>query len=321
MATATKPYCKHGCSLTMTNPECPDHGDAKGLRVIMPSGVGVYYVDEDHSYWRMRPDNGKRGTRLTGVTTITKALDIDPEGLMRWAAKTNGIGIGDLVRPVLEQLRAEPGDITLVEGLAWLEDHETLWARLEDAQLTYNDVRDRAGTVGTNVHELAFRALAAGKPVPDYDDLTEAERGWARGVVEFWLDHDPETGLAEQILVDPELGVAGRTDWLGKLRATCTDELCLCHEVVSERGCIDLKTGGYLSAAAHAQVHGYRDLAATSGLGATTWGGLLQVDEGGSYRLIRAEGGVLDFHNAVAAYRSAGAIDREAGKAREARKA
>jgi hypothetical protein len=55
-------------------------------------------------------------------------------------------------------------------------------------------------------------------------------------------------------------------------------------------GIIDLKTGGFLSAAAHAQVGGgYPMLVAESGWDAPEWAAMLQVKDGG-YTLVEAEG-------------------------------
>lgn len=288
----------------------------KGLRVTLPAGHGCYYVDEGHEYWRLKEDGG-RGTRLTGVTTAVKTLDLSPDALMRWAARTNGIGIAQLVSPVLDALEEAP-DPTLAVKLEWLRDHTTIWQTLEDEQLTYDDVKTAKGVVGTNVHELAFQALGVGKAVPDLDKMTPEERVRAQAVMAFFLDHDPQVHQVEQIVCDPELGVAGRLDLRCTLGSTCGDTLCPCNGLKGP-GIVDAKTGNYISAAAHAQLQGYRYLARVSGFGDSDWACLLKLREDGSYELVRAEGDQGDFLNAVATYRSAGRIDREAGKARAAR--
>ena len=230
----------------MTTRDCPDHGEIKGLRAIMPSGDGCYYVDSDHSYWRMRPDNGNRGTRLTGVTTVTKTLDVDPKHLLKWAARTNGIGIAMLAAPIIDALVRGDGDRTADE-LNWLRSADSIWETLEQEQLTYDDVREAKAVVGTNVHERAFQALALGQPVPDLAALTEVERQRAQEVMAFWLDHEPDADLVEQIVLSLEHGVAGRVDFIGKLNARCGDQLCPCQQIeLGSRGVLDAKTGGYL---------------------------------------------------------------------------
>lgn len=289
-------------------------------RIDLPSGATLWYVDDGHpseqmrhSYWRHNEKTGKRGTRLTGVTTAVKTLDYDPDRLLTWAAKTQCIGIAELVGPVL---LGEVG----VEELAWLASHESIWRELESAELTFEDVRNRAATKGTNVHRYTLEALAKGRAVPDFEQMTDEEIGYSRGVVAFWLDHEPEPEQVEQIVYSVRLGVAGRLDFRGRI-ARCEDEHCACHAIdTAAIGVLDLKTGNYLSAAAHAQVGGgYPRLAGESGFGESEWALILKVRADGSYELVEAEGTPEGFEAAVAAYREAGRISREAEKKRKAR--
>lgn len=282
--------------------------------VELPSGDALWYIDDDHpsqqmrhSYWRHNPKTGKKGTRLTGVTTITKVLDYDPSRLLNWAAETQCIGIAEL-------FLADPDDTT------WLASKEQIVQALREASLTFDDVRDLAATEGTNVHKIAFQALAMGRDMPDLDALSERERGLAYAVMAFWLDHDPEAAQIEQIVYAPTLGVAGRLDFRGTLDR-CDNEDCHCHRLdLSEPGVLDLKTGGFLSAAAHAQVGGgYPMLAELSGFGNSGWAVILQVRDDGTYDLVPVRGTPAGFAGAVETYREAGRINREAGKDREAR--
>jgi hypothetical protein len=272
-------------------------------RVDLPSGETLWYVDEDHSYWRHNPKTGKRGTRLTGVTTICKVLDFDPSRLLRWAAQTQCRGIAELVGPIL----LGEGEI---ESLAWLANHESIWRELERAELDFEHIRDQAGEEGTNVHVLAFQALAMGRPVPDLDALSAVERAKAQAVMAFWLDHDPEPEQVEQIVYS-ERGRISR----------CDDEWCGCQEVdVDEPGVIDLKTGKHLFSAAHEQVGGgYPLLAKESGFGESVWALFLKVTDDGDYDLIPARGTPEGFEISVSAYREAGRISRESSKDFKAR--
>jgi hypothetical protein len=280
-----------------------------GERVDLPSGDSLWYFDEDHSYWRHNPQTEKRGRRLTGVTTIVKPLDYNPENLLRWAARTQCEGIALLYKE-------SEGE----EFLRWLTDANAIWRELEAHGLTYENIKDRKGEEGTNVHQDAFQALAMGRAVPNLDALRYRERGLARAVSAFWLDHEPKADLVEQIVYSRRLGVAGRLDFRGLLTARCDNPLCACQEADGP-GVVDLKTGNFISAAAHAQVGGgYPLLAEESGFGGGDWAAILQVREDGSYDLFKAEGTPQYFESAVDTYRSAGKINYAAGKAREARK-
>jgi hypothetical protein len=293
-----------------------------GERIDLPSGDSLWYYDEDHSYWRHNPKTGERGRRLTGVTTVVKTLDHDPSNLLRWAAKTQCIGVAELY----ELTVAADGP----DALHWLSTQDAIWRELTDHELTFEHVRDRAAKRGTNVHEIAFQALGMGRPVPDLDLLTEEEQGHAKAIMAFWLDHEPDPDCVEQIVYSERLGVAGRLDLLGSINGF--DGPCV----------IDAKTGKYLSAGAHAQVGGgYPLLAVESGLvdqlidtevgaaerliahlhDATSriTSLLLQTREDGTYELIPAEGTPEQFEAAVAAYRAAGVINGAAARSRKAR--
>jgi hypothetical protein len=292
--------------------------------IELPSGDALFFIDDDHpseqmrhSYWRANWKKVKgvegwhSGTRLTGVTSVTKTLDYDPSKLLNWAAKTQCIGIAQLVGPMIAE-GLDLGEFT------WLLDHESIWRELEAAGLTFDDVRDQAATKGTNVHRAALQALAMGAAVPDYESLTDDERRLTQGVVAFWLDHEPEPEQVEQIVYSPSLGVAGRLDFRGQL-ARCDDDACSCQEIEGI-GVLDLKTGNYISAASHAQVGGgYPLLAEDSGFGKSDWALILKVTVDGEYELVPVHGTPAGFAGAVATYREAGRIDREAGKDRTKR--
>lgn len=285
-----------------------------GERIDLPNGSAVYYVDADHSYWRCKPD-GSRGRRLTGVTTVVKPFDFDPERLLKWAAKKNGEGIATLVADCL----STDGDAEdLRTALVWLLDEDTIWRELENAELTFAHIRDQAAVKGTNVHKLALQALAMGKAVPDYEGMTVEERGYAQGVVGFWLDHSPEPLQVEQIVADEELGVAGRPD----LRAVihdCGDELCPCAE--GQVGLIDAKTGFWISQQHHAQVAMYDLLLAKCGFGASDFTAILKVAEDGTYELLPVRADPTDALVALDVYRRSARIRNEASKDRKARQA
>lgn len=302
-------------------------------RIDLPNGESVWYIDthptdpgQNHSYWRHNPKTERKGRRLTGVTTAVKTLDYSPDNLLKWAARTQMIGVADLYK-----LAVAGGGFEGLGELDWLSTPEAIWRKLEEHALTFEHVRDRAAKRGTNVHEVAFQALGMGRPVPDLERLTEEERGHARAIMAFWLDQEPKPVAVEQVVYSDRLGIAGRLDFLGTLNGF--DGLCV----------VDAKTGKYISAAAHAQVGGgYPLLAVESGLVTldeeeTRYADgdeliavtkeaagrlnslLLQTREDGTYELVPAEATPEDFESAVATYRAAGKINGAAGRARKAR--
>jgi hypothetical protein len=283
----------------------------------MPSGASCFYRDSDHSYWlgiepkkKRTPDGDWKGCgRLTGVSTVANPFDFNPENLMRWAARTNGIGIAMLAAPALA---LDEADVMKAE-LAWLEDDRTIWRALEQARLTFNDVRDIAAERGTNVHKHALHALATGKTVPDYAELTEEEHGYAQGVASFWLEHDPEPLQAEQVVMDPDMSVAGRLDLRARLKARCRRPGCPCAEMPAGGvSLIDVKTSGYLPLKHHVQIAGYDHCAQTSGFGASDAAWILQVDAEGGWKLVPCRATREDFELAVNVYRRAAQIGNAA---------
>lgn len=287
-----------------------------GECITLPNNIRLWYFDEDHSYWRCKEDGG-RGKRLTGVTTAIKPIDFRPDTLMRWAARENGKGIAILASDGLSLEEAEDMRV----ALGWLESGEAIWAALEEASLTYDQLRDAKATIGTNVHEQALRALAQGAAVPFFENMTPEEQGYAQGVVRFWLDHDPEALQVEQVVCDPTLGVAGRLDLRGRLRAECQVGACPCH--LGGVGLLDAKTSRYVGTRDHVQVAGYDHLAVVCGIGPSDWRGVLHLRPDGSYALHAGAGGkpvatTKDFLAAVDLYRRAARIERDARRVADA---
>lgn len=283
----------------MTDPEM--YGDLE--HHVMPSGAEVFYRDSDHSYWAGAKQNGDGKwcgvDRLTGVSTVVAPLDFRPDSLMRWAANQNGHGVSLLAASGLDLDDADD----MRTALRWLESANSIWAALEEAHLLYSDRTADKAKVGTNVHKHALHALASGWPLPDFAAMTEEEHGYAMGVVGFFMDHEPETLQAEQVVVSAALGVAGRFD----LRARMGGETWL----------VDAKTSGFISAKAHAQIAGYDQLAFDSGFGETDRHGILQVGPDGSYELIEGQATADEFVAALRVYRASARIAKASRKARE----
>jgi hypothetical protein len=289
-------------------------------RADLPGGP-VYYRDSDHSYWReiaKRSGEWCGKGRLTGVSTVVGPMDFRPDALLRWAAKSNGAGVAMLAA---EGLSLEDAD-DMRAALRWLESPESIWQALVDNHATFEDIREEAASRGTNVHKDSLHAMALGRPVPDFSEMTDEEKGYSMGVVGFFHDHDPETIQAEQVVADLELGVAGRFDLFCTPRARCDDALCPCHYLLpGETARIDAKTSGYISAKAHVQLGGYEHCAQVSGLDGSDAQWILQLAEDGAYRVILSHGTADDFRAALDVYRRSGRVGREANQARKAREA
>lgn len=302
---------------------------------VMPNGAVCFYRDSDHSYWpsikpkSKKPDAEWSGCKpqLTGVSTVSGPFDFQPDNLMRWSARTNGIGIALLAA---DALALEDAD-DIKTALAWLEDHTTIWKALQEAGLTYEDLREQRADEGTNVHKHALYALASGKAVPDYDEMTAVEHGYAQGVAAFWLEHDPLPLQAEQVVIDLGLGVAGRFDLRARLRARCGRPKCPCQSMLllaegetpptpgAGLFMADAKTSGFIPTKHHVQVAGYEHCASVSGLGETEAQWILQVDPAGGWELIPCRANAEDFAIATYAYRRSARIAKDAKNDRKER--
>ena len=301
------------------------HDECPFEMFTMPSGAVVWYHDERHAYYRdvkrksKQPDAEWVGVgRLTGVSTVVGPADFRPENLLRWAARTNGIGVAILAADALTLENAE--DIRL--NLAWLNSADAIWRELQANNLTFEDVRDQAGERGTNVHKQALHELAQGRPVPAYDEMTPEERGYAAGVSGFWLAHNPGPLQSEQVVVDLELGVAGRFDLRATLGAHCGRPKCPCAALrIGDVFLGDLKSSWFLSNKAHAQVAGYGHCAVRDGFGSAQAEWIIQVAGDGEWNVVQGHATVGDFLTFVEAYRRSGRISKAANADRKAREA
>lgn len=261
-----------------------------GELIELPNGTRLYYVDADHAYWRCKDDGG-RGKRLTGISTVSGPFDFRPDGLLAW----------------VERLTLE-GVARAFAGREVPSDPHVLRANLQSSGLRWEQLRDEAADRGTSVHMEILHALAAGDDVPPLDRLPEEHRGYGQAIMAWWVDREPEVLQAEQVVLSDEHGFAGRLD----LR-------CRVHRGVlaPELWVVDAKTGGFIPTKAHAQLAGY-DLGATlSGLGeAADRLVILQLREDGTYRELTAHATHKDFLNGLAVYRGAGRINNAARKDR-----
>lgn len=286
----------------MTTVERSDLIAAAGFTVHeFPNGERVYFRDPGHSYWRdvnlAGPEVTGQG-RLTGISGVVAPLGWRADNLVAWAARTDHAGIVALAAEALGC--DDPAELRA--GLEFLRNPESCAAALEAAGLRWQDTRDQAAARGTRAHVLALEALAAGRPVPDFDGIPERERGYARAVAAWWLDTDPQPVVSEQVVADLALGVAGRLDLVYVDRA---DQTVLA----------DLKTSRWVGPKFAAQATLYRHCYQACGFGEIDRVEIVQAREDGSYRVVPVECDLSDVLVAVECYRASGRIGGQVRRA------
>lgn len=248
----------------------------------------VWYGDHNHSYWAHNPDTGKKGRRMTGMSTIAKVFDKGGDNLTDWAARRTGAGVAEVY--------AMQGDGD------WLESQESIMDTLTFYRRGHIADRDLAADRGTAVH-LVLESLAKGE---DYDltALSNEARGHAEGVIAFWEDYNPTPLAIEQVVADPDLFVAGRCDLIARLEHD--DGLYV----------LDLKTSKRVYTSAHLQMAGYRYLAESCGVVDGLSGSIvLHTHPDGTYTLVDGQATDEDFKLAVSTYRASGRVDSAARRA------
>ena len=273
---------------TLVKPTTETFGEL--VRHALPK-ADVYYRDSNHSYWSGCKENPKAsggfsGTgRLTGVSTLVKPFDWNPDSLMRWVERLTLEGVS---RGFKDQKVPE--------------DPFALRTLLEQKGLRWEQIRDEAGTRGTKIHDIILNALATAEDVPDLSALPEDLRGYGQAVMKWWHFRDPEVLYAEQVVCSSEHGFAGRVDLVCKIKG-------FDGPVVA-----DLKTGSFISNGDMVQPLGYDLGLVHSGLLDQPADGhlIVQVDEKGSFREIWTPATHDEFLAALRLYRMAPALGKAA---------
>lgn len=278
---------------------------------LLPDGSTVYYEpDPKHAYFgEVKPNPKSEGgysfvqsSRLTGVSTIAKHLDVNADPLMRWAVGLEHVGIAELVARHMEA----GGDLT------WLTDPARIGAKLADAESTWEHVRDRMAEWGTNVHEHVFLALAHGN-VPDLADRSDEERGFAQAAMSWWRDRTPEVEAAEQVTVSHDKRFAGRFD----LKATLDVDGTQVNALVDAK----TRTSGRERLADHVQTVGYDIANRDCGIGPSEAQLVLLLMPDGTYREVWSAATEADFYAALTACQTGKHLDKRMRQATKARKA
>lgn len=274
-------------------------------RIDLPKTT-VFYRDSDHSYWKdakpnKKADGGWSGSgRLTGVSTVIGPWDFRPDSLMKWVERltlegvSRGFGWRDTGNNTFGPPRKVPTDPYALRQI------------LDALELRWENIRDESSDRGTFAHEHTFHALATGAPVPSLADVPDAERGFHQGVLKWWSWRNPQPEYAEQVVCSPTHGVAGRLDFLGRIKDPVRPGL----------GIVDLKTttSSFVPNKHLVQPAGYDLLAVESGLieEPVEWYMVLQVDEDGNFREIWSPATHADFLMALAMYRRSAELSKAA---------
>lgn len=262
----------------------------------LPDASEVYFDPEPHAYYsQVKPSPKAKGgysavkdSRLTGVSTVSKALDTNMDPLLWWAARLDQTGIAELASVELDN----GGD------LEWLREQRTIDQALREAKRTWRDVRDAAATRGTNVHELIFLALAQDERPPSLAKLSDEERGYGQAAIKWWRERKPTPLYAEQVTRYKIGEVAGRFDLL-----------CV---IDGKRVLADAKTRdrGAVRRSDHVQLAGYELCNRSCGLGESDRRLALILTPWGEYREFDGLCDEHDFLAALNAYRCGSGLEK-----------
>lgn len=216
---------------------------------VLPDGSEVYYDDSRHAYFSRIEER-----------------------------KTGWVGPKDARLPSPSTV-AKVYDLQLADRLA---------GAAAKAGPEWFDRKDRRATEGTNVHEKVLEILAAGKRVPSLADVTDAERGYAQGVIAWWAKVKPKPIESELVVYSQAHRFAGRLDLLA--------------EIDGKRTIVDLKTG-FIGESAHVQLAGYELAAEECGYGPIDETLLLKVHDDGRFAALPGLADPHDFVRGLRVYR------------------
>lgn len=264
---------------------------------ILPSGTRIDFWDEvglDGQPQRRRytVDDEK----ATSISTVAKALDTNPTGLMYWAAGLTCEGVAEMAE--------------IKPDLTWVGSGDSIQRELREHDLTWPQVRDQTAKRGSSVHELIFAALGEGRRAPSLSDLTEDERGYGQAAMRWWRDRDPEPLQVEAMTANPELGVAGRFDLRAKIEIDGRKVFALVDAKTREKGRARLGD--------HVQLAGYESCNVHSEIGGSDCQLALLLLPDGTYREVWGQATLDDFETAATALRAGRSLEARMRKAEKA---
>lgn len=285
----------------------------KGVKVVYGDGFHVKFVPKPaHKYFMAAVEFPYPDEQ---VESVTQAIGIlDKPGLPWYGQKIGSSGITSLYNEhgpiVLDDPKALLTRLTEHLGDKAPKPEDDLDAQqklLTHAKLTVNHQRDKAGSRGTSVHQIA-EAFAAGKPLPLTVDLPDAEAGYVMAFEKFVETLKPEFLRTEVIVGHPDYRYAGTFD----AHARVDGELWL----------LDYKTSkGVYPESMHAQLEAYDEAAVKMGYLRADKKVIVHLKPDGTYDLSPSVATFEDFLTYLRAFRAHRGIKERAAKARREAKA
>lgn len=177
--------------------------------MVSQGDIAITYDDAKHAYTL-------DGVKVPGVTTILDECTAKP-ALPWWGMRVGLAGFARLMAAKNSAGWAELATANTYEEIVTGEPHpdrqyfgvndkkgkkpKTLVEKLIiEQKLSTNHVKEEAGERGTFIHNAAEQ-LGLGMPVADVRDMIPDEHeGYAAGLFDWWLDHEPEF-LEQEIIV------------------------------------------------------------------------------------------------------------------------
>lgn len=255
----------------------------------------------------------------TEVPSVTTVLDVLAKGgLPTWGCKVGIAGALELHRQgVLRELvipsegmgqkvlaiPGKPGEGLVVAGV------EQVYQAMKLAELTTDDVRDKAGSRGTAVHS-ALEYWCETLCFPDPEIFLPEEQGYVRGLLKFLKDlepGEPEVLGFEVMVGSIEHGFAGRYDLELRLHKECVVQLThIRKKWTLQPGdyLTDLKTSSDVYLSYFKQLEGYELGRIECGYKPTDVRAVIHVTPEGTYKFVPSHATGEDFLTTLAEWRS-----------------
>lgn len=167
---------------------------------------------------------------------------------------------------------------------------EEIYGRVKLLGLGPDKARDEAADRGVVMHRALEILATTGEP-PNLGDHLPEHRPWLMGATRLWMALNPEPIESELIVCNPELGYAGRLDFL-----CLTDGL---------RTLVDYKSGkGRLYSQAHWSSRGYADCLPYCGIDPVDRILIAGVDDEGGFQVVECSKSSEDWAALVHVYRA-----------------
>lgn len=139
-------------------------------------------------------------TRMESVTTLLGRID-PKDALVPWAEKQGIMGAAEAVQRGKIGTDTDPEEAVLI---------------VRQLGLGADAAKNRAADRGLNVHALLETYMLTGE-IPNLADHPVEHHGYIQGLCGWLLESDPEPESVEELICDPGLGFAGRSDLVARV--------------------------------------------------------------------------------------------------------